>query len=60
MNFNDNDNIVDNWMSKWKEKERIRKNVVFYTEQIPKSLNKLDKLIKAFSKIKLNDRDLPF
>jgi hypothetical protein len=41
------------------ERER-KKDVEFFTEKLPKELNNLNIAIEAFSKIKLNDRGLPF
>ena len=68
MSHKENDKIFDNIMDMeaehlWKlgKRERlVKKNVAFFTETIPNDLKRLDKVIKAFSKIKLNERGLPF
>lgn len=42
-------------------RERIvKKNVKFFTETLPNDLKRLDKVAQAFSKVKLNERGLPF
>ena len=54
------DPVVDGWMRKWRVKEQARKRVALFTEVLPKELTILDKAAQAFSKIKLNDRGLPW
>jgi len=47
----------------WAEGQRerfVKKQAKFFTETIPEDLKKLEKVAKAFSKVKLNERGLPF
>lgn len=47
----------------WKLGKRARqaaKNAKFFTETIPNDLKKLDRTAQAFSKVKLNERGLPW
>lgn len=47
----------------WKkgaDKRRAKNDVEIFTERLPKELLRLDKVAKAFGKVKLNDRGLPW
>lgn len=43
-----------------KNSRRAKRTFDFTTEKLPKELKKLELVVKAFSKIKLNDKGLPF
>ena len=38
----------------------VKRQAEFFTETLPKQLNKLERVAQAFSKVKLNDRGLPW
>ena len=54
------DPVFENMWLKGNRERFVKKKVKFFTETLPDELKRLDKTITAFSKVKLNERGLPF
>lgn len=58
-----NEQIDSEFESMWLKGNRerfVKRQAEFFTETIPNDLKRLDKVAQAFSKVKLNERGLPW
>lgn len=58
--INIDDFEFDRMWEKGAQRRRAKRDVEIFTERLPKELRKLEDVAKVFSKIKLNEKGLPW